>query len=226
MTTPPALQAAVAELERLHPPGEVMTDPMALIVWENVGYLVDDERRAELFEAFTARIGLDPTAIAEAPQALLLELAARGGMRPDWRARRLRSIGELALAHAGGDLAAALRALPSAKARALLKRFPGIGDPGADRIMLFCGVEARPALESNGLRVLVRLGYVPAQADYARSYRAAVEVLRAQGRPDRDWLVIAFQVLRSHGQALCKRAGPQRQACPLGVACTHEVPGV
>jgi len=226
MTSPPALQAAVTALERLHPPGEVMTDPMALIVWENVGYLVDDDRRAELFETFVARVGLDPKAIAKAPQDLLLELAGRGGMRPQERARRLRSIGELALAHAGGDLMAALKALPSAKARALLRRFPGVGDPGADKIMLFCGLEARPALDSNGLRVLVRLGYAPAETDYPRTYRSAVEMLRAQGRPDRDWLVMAFQVLRAHGQALCKRAGAQRQACPLGAVCTHEAAGV
>ena len=33
-----------------------------------------------------------------------------------------------------------LRALPLAKARALLKLYPTIADPGADKILLFAGI--------------------------------------------------------------------------------------
>jgi endonuclease-3 len=59
----------------------------------------------------------------------------------------------------GGDLGAALRAAPG-KARRALRSFPGIGEPGAEKILLFSGRQARLAPESNGLRVLVRLGLV------------------------------------------------------------------
>jgi endonuclease-3 len=44
------------------------------------------------------------------------------------------------------------------KAKKLLMRFPMIGEPGAEKILLFCGALAVLALESNGLRVLVRVG--------------------------------------------------------------------
>ncbi|MFX8879625.1 hypothetical protein ABTM72_20090, partial [Acinetobacter baumannii] len=81
--------------------------------------------------------------------------AERGGMRPDVRVERWRSIARITL-EAGGDLRAALAALPLVKARALLKRFPTIADPGADKVLLFSGVAPRPCLESNGLRVFCR----------------------------------------------------------------------
>jgi hypothetical protein len=69
-------------------------------------------------------------------------------MRPETRVKRWRDIAEIVQTRAAGDLAVALAALPLAKARALLKAFPTIGDPGADRIMLFAGLAPRPSLES------------------------------------------------------------------------------
>lgn len=220
MSTPPPVQEVVAQLAALYPAGEVMTDPLAIIVWENVGYLVDDDLRAELFESFRAEIGLDPKAIAAAPLERLAHAVRRGRMIES-RVERLRRIGEIVLEHAGGDLAGTLQAADPKARRKLLKRFPGFGDPGADKVLLFAGLEARPALESNGLRSLVRLGYVVPDPDYARSYKAAVQVLAEQGRPDRDWLINAFQSLRAHGQSLCRRM-PLCLACPLDPVCLHQ----
>lgn len=225
MSGPPPLRETVAQLAALHPAGAVLTDPLAIIVWENVGYLVGDELRAELFEGFRREIGLDPAAMAAAPLERLAEVVRRGRM-PASRAERLRRIGEIVLEHASGDLAAALRAADPKARRKLLKRFPGFGDPGVDKVLLFSGLEARPALESNGLRTLVRLGHVAPDADYARNYRAAVQVLADEGRPDRDWLVTAFQSLRAHGRSLCRHA-PVCLACPLDPVCLHQpIPGV
>ena len=52
-----------------------------------------------------------------------------------------------------------------------MKRFPGIGDSGADRVLVFCDLDVRPSMDSNGLRVLVRLGLVPLTTSYAATYR-------------------------------------------------------
>ena len=41
----------------------------------------------------------------------------------------------------------------------MLKKFPAIGDPGVDKILLLTRTEPVMALDSNGLRVLVRLGF-------------------------------------------------------------------
>jgi len=221
------LVETVATLGRLHAAPAQPADPLQLILWENIGYLIDDEKRRALFDAFGEGIGFDAARIAAADDAALMLLAAAGGMRPEQRVERWRYIAAIVLEEGHGDLDRTLRALPLSKARALLKRFPGIGDPGADKVLLFAGIAARPCLESNGLRALARLGFFDAGGSYTASYRAAIEVLRLWGRNDRDWLVDAWLVLREHGKALCKRAEPICWACPLDEACPHVmVPGL
>jgi endonuclease-3 len=215
-----SLADSLAELARRYPPSTPLTDPLALIVWENVGYLIPDDRRQGLFDDLARRVGLSGAALAEAPEEVLFDIARRGGMRPAERAERLRLIGRLAL-EAGGDLALALRTASLSKARTLLKRFPGIADPGADKILLFCGLEVGPALESNGVRALVRLGHAEEGTSYAQAYKSAILALRGLGPPDRDRLIMAFQVLRAHGQALCKRGAPLCLPCPLDPVCAH-----
>ena len=76
-------------------------------------------------------------------------------MQPTARVARLRRWAELAIAEAPWT------------------RFPGIGKPGAERIALFTGTRAVLALDSNALRVLVRLGYGDPDAAYATTYRQA-----------------------------------------------------
>ena len=218
---PPDLKAAIATLARLYPAPGILTNPLHQILWDNIGYLIDDERRAALFEIFTARVGLSPEAIAAADFDTLYDIARRGGMRPETRVQRWRDIGQIVLNRAGGDLAGTLAAMALPKARALLKAFPTIGDPGADRILLFAGLASRPSLESNGLRALARLGFFSEGRDYSASYRAAIDVLVRHGEADRDWLITAFLALRAHGRALCKRGVPFCGACPLDVVCAH-----
>ena len=221
------LREVVAELARRHLAPTFLTDPLQQVLWENIGYLIDDAQRALLFEEFKTRVGLEAYLIAQADGAVLFDIARRGGMRPDTRVQRWRDIAQIVLTRAGGDLEGALRALPLAKARALLKAFPGIGDPGADKILLFTGVATRPSLESNGVRALARLGLFIDQRDYGASYRAAMDALNRYGEPDRDWLITAYLVLREHGRTLCKRSAPLCLTCPLDADCAHAVaPGL
>ncbi len=107
--------------------------------------------------------------------------------------------------------------------RGLLKKFPAIGDPGADKILLFSGLDARPSVESNGLRTLVRLGLVEEQPHYGATYRGAVAVLSSAGGCDRDWLIRAYEALREHGRTLCRRSAPTCLACPVDALCGHVV---
>ena len=55
-----------------------------------------------------------------------------------------------------GDLDQILK-LPYAQAKKALKQFPNIGDPGAEKILMFCGASPGLPLEWNGLRVLTRV---------------------------------------------------------------------
>jgi endonuclease-3 len=212
------LRGVVAELALRYPPAPILTDPLQLILWENIGYLIDDERRNALFAEFTARVGLTPRQIEAADGAILIDIARKGGMRPEARVERWRQIARLAT---GGDLDSALRSMPLSKARTLLKGFPVIGDPGADKILLFAGIAVRPSLESNGVRALARLGYFREGRDYSATYRAAIDALIQHGDTDRAWLITAYLVLRDHGRTLCKRAGPICLPCPLDAVCAH-----
>lgn len=220
---PPDLQEAVAGLAQRYPTPPVLTDPLQLILWENMGYLVDDRRRSALFDEFGTRVGFDARRVQDADSAVLLEIASRGGMNPPMRVGRWRDIAEITLARAAGDLDGTLRALPLAKARALLKAYPTIGDPGADKILLFAGIAVRPSLDSNGVRALARLGYFIEQKAYGPCYAAAIAALTQRGVLERDWLVTAYVALREHGKALCKRSNPLCMACPLDAECAHAV---
>lgn len=221
MRATPSPARMIARLAPLYPHAPPRADPLGLILRENIGYLIDDARRDALLEEFVRRVGVGAAEIARAPDSLLLDIARRGGMHPEKRVARLREIAALVRDECGGDLAAHLRTLSVARARALLKRFPGVGDPGADRILLFCGLDVRPALDSNGLRVLVRLGLVSAASSYAAMYCSAVARLAERRPAERAWLVSSYLVLREHGRRLCRRSAPQCMACPLDNICAH-----
>src|SRR3954468_10657191 len=80
------------------------TDPFGLILWENVGYLISDERRREVFDLFAEKVGLDPARIVAADGGLLLSIAKHGGMQPAARVERWRTIARIVLEQCDGDL--------------------------------------------------------------------------------------------------------------------------
>src|SRR5712691_600813 len=52
-----------------------LCDPLHLILFESIGYLVDDDRREAAFEALQKRVGLKPAAIVAAPIEQLIAIA-------------------------------------------------------------------------------------------------------------------------------------------------------
>ena len=145
-------------VERLHkqygdPVAPPPTDPFGLILWEQVAYLANDERRAE--------------------------------------------------------------------ARRTLNRFPMIGEPGADKILMLTRTHPVLALDSNGLRVLVRVGYGEEGKSYATTYRNVQKALAPVIRPDFDWLIAAHGLLRRHGQVRCTHAAPGCTGCCLRKKCGY-----
>ena len=102
--------------------------PLERILFENVAYLVDDERRAEAFAALRRRIGLSAAAILAADETTLREVAALGGMLAEERVAKLREIALLALELGDDELRGTLAMAPDA-ARKVFARFPGIGRP-------------------------------------------------------------------------------------------------
>ena len=72
------------------------------------------------------------------------------------------------------------------------------------------------ALESNGLRVLVRLGYAPEHRNYATTYKKMQRALAPQLPSNCDALIRAYQLLRQHGQETVQaNIAPYADGCPL-----------
>jgi endonuclease-3 len=190
-----------------------------MVLFESIAYLATDPKRSAAWRELKKRIGAAPEQILAAPASALLPMARAGILAAD-RVERVKDAAGIVVRDFGGDLAGALDASPSG-ARKALRRFPGIGEPGAEKILLFSRRARILALESNGLRVLLRLGYGREEKSYAASYRAVGEAAGAELRTDFTWLIAAHQLLRRHGQELCKRSHPLCARCPLTRECAY-----
>jgi endonuclease III len=194
-------------------------DPFQLLLWEYVGYLADDETRAAAFAELKATVGLRPAEIAAAPLPVLSAIARLGGsIAAAQRASRIRDVATTVRDTWGGSLRDVLR-LPYADARKALKSFPSIGPPGADKILLLTGARPVLALDSNALRVLLRLGYGWENKNYATSYASAQSAAMEALPRTVPALRNAFLLLRRHGQELCRRNHPSCTVCPLQSSC-------
>jgi endonuclease III len=216
------LQRVVAALSDHYgwPEPPAVTDPLGLILWENVAYLADDDRRARAYHLLMTTVGTSPQQIMDAPAESLLAVA-KMGILPGPRVDRLRAVAHIALDEFGGSLDE-LIARPFAKAKQGLKKFPGIGEPGAEEILLFARRHPSLAPDLNALRVLVRLGYGKETSKYSATYRSALEAAHSEApMEDYDWLIAAHLLMRRHGQMLCKRSMPLCDGCPVKETCAH-----
>jgi len=216
----PDFRKLIARLKRHYgepalPPAK---GPFELVLWENACYLLPDERRAAVFEGLRAQVGLNAQAIWKADQNVLLPLARMGGMRPETRVFRWREIARITLTQFEGDLDRILE-WPYAAAKKALKQFPNIGEPGAEKILLFCGAGPGLPLDWNGLRVLTRAGYARAQKNYGAMYRSVQEALTGQLPRKPADLARAHLLLKQHGKTLCRNSGPMCAECPIAAMC-------
>jgi endonuclease III len=188
-------------------------------MWEYVAYLADERTRASAFDALKSTVGLRPSEVAAAPLPLLGAIARLGGsIAVPTRASRMRDVATTVLGKWRGSLKGVLR-LPYAEARRALKAFPSIGPPGADKILLLTGARPILALDSNALRVLLRLGYGREHKNYATSYASAQTAAMAELPKTVPALRTAFLLLQRHGQELCRRNAPQCTRCPVQRSC-------
>ncbi len=194
--------------------------PFALVLWENACYLLPDERRAAVFAGLKKKVGLKPAAILNANHDTLLELATMGGMRPETRVFRWLEIARITIDQFQGDLDQILE-WPYPKAKKALKQFPNIGDPGAEKILLFCGAVDGLPLEWNGNRVLTRVGYGREQKDYSKMYRSVQEDLRDELPRRPEDLARAHLLLRRHGKEICRNNNPLCHSCPVSELCAY-----
>ncbi|MBZ5603725.1 MAG: hypothetical protein LAO79_15600 [Acidobacteriia bacterium] len=201
------------KLEQLYGPQQPgwPTDPYLFLVWWHCGYPASDAACARGWESLKQSIGMRPEEISGASQAKLTKALAPGGMVPEKRAMRLK------------EIAARAQELrlegPLPKIRKVLKSFPNIGDPGADRILLFADIAPVAAVPSNGPHVLVRILHGQERENYGVTYREAQEAIEAGVAKNFEARKRAYLLLKRHGQETCKRTKPKCDVCPVAGDC-------
>jgi endonuclease-3 len=75
-------------------------------------------------------------------------------------------------------------------------------------------------LESNGLRVLTRIGYGRIHLkNYGAMYREVQEAITPELPKGAERLARAHLLLREHGKAICRDNAPECHECPIEDLC-------
>jgi endonuclease-3 len=194
------------------------SDPYLFLLWWYCGYPASDASCTKGWKELTGKIGTDPGAILAARPATLAAALKPGGMFPELRAERMKEVTARIKDEFDGDLRAALTG-PITKVRKILKSFSGIADPGADRILLFAGIQPVAAVPSNCTGVLSRIQNGREEKNYNISYREAQRMIEAEIPPTFDARIRTYLLLKRHGQELCKRTNPKCDECPVRAGC-------
>ncbi|HYM26847.1 MAG TPA: hypothetical protein VET66_01755 [Steroidobacteraceae bacterium] len=225
--TTPSLEPILDALEAYYGPQlpHAPTDPYQFLVWWHCGYPPSEARCQQGWQTLRHELGVEPQVLRAARPARLARALSAGGLIPQLRAERVRAVATRVLEDFAGDLAAGLARLPPAQAHAALRKFPGIGPPGADRMLLFAGLAPLAAVPSSCPYVLPRIvsGRVPPgyRASYAQAQRAIEAAVPAASALRQR----AYLLLLRHGRELCRRTHPQCALCPLVRRCRFNQAG-
>jgi endonuclease III len=234
MTPPkPDVLEVLDILENLYGPQKAVgpTDPYEMILYGNCGYPATDVSCSKGFEVLKREVGLKPENILATPKAKLAKLMRFGGIVPELRAEKLKEIARMVKVELGGDLKAVLNKWMREEkkqpgngirgAKNVLQRFPVIGEPGADKILLFSRLSPVAAVPSAFVSVPARLWFGETGKKYAADYRAAREILSTELPETFEVRQHAYLLLKRHGQEICKRSTPKCEICPLTGQCAY-----
>jgi endonuclease III len=225
------LNQVLRELEKLYGPQKLAgpSDPYEMILYVNCGYPATDSSCSGGFGALKREVGLAPDEILAAPKDKLTKLLQLGGIFPEERARRLKEIARKVKDEFGGDLRAVLkRSLKKnqtgagvREAKKVLQEFPVIGEPSAEKILLFAKLAPIAAVPSACVGVPMRLWFGGEGKNYAADYRQARGFLNARLPESFESRQRAYLLLKKHGQEICKRSKPKCGICPVMAQCAY-----
>lgn len=201
-----------------------------MILYLNSGYPASDASCSKGFDALKREIGVKPQEILAASNAKLAKLLRLGGIVPEQRAARVHEIARKVKAEFGGDLKAELKKRLQEKyqtskgthsAKKILREFPVIGEPSADKILLFSKLAPLAAVPSACLGVPMRIWFGKEGKSYAADYRKVREKLDGELPRTFEARQRAYLLLKKHGQEICKRSAPKCEICPLTARCAY-----
>lgn len=205
-------------------------DPYEMIVFLNSGYPASDAKCAKGFEALKREVGVEPKKVLAVSKPKLAKTMRPSVILPSLWAERLKEIARKVRDEFNGDLTAALKqCLREAKApekglkaaKRVLQEFPVIGEPSAEKILLFSGLAPVAAVPSAFVEVPVRLFSSEPGKNYAADYKAAREIINSGLPQTFDARQRVYLLLKKHGQEICKRTKPKCEVCPLTAQCAY-----
>ncbi|HKW61224.1 MAG TPA: hypothetical protein VJN89_01650 [Candidatus Acidoferrum sp.] len=207
------------------------TDPYEMIVFLNCGYPASDAKCAKGFEVLKREVGVQVQKVLNVSKPKLAKLMRPSVIIPGLCAERLKEIAGKVKNDLGGNLTAALQKRmreaqdPPEKglkaAKKVLQEFPTIGEPSAEKILLFSGLAPVAAVPSAFVDVPVRLFIGEPGKNYAADYKAAREILDSGLPLTLKARQRAYLLLKKHGQEICKRSKPKCEVCPLTAHCAY-----
>jgi len=212
------------------------SDPYEMVVFLNCGYPASDRACLKGFEALKGEVGVEPNQLLAVSQAKLAKLMRPSVIVPKVCAQRLRDIARTVKTELHGDLTAALeKRIEEAQgkhrndftennfelAKKVLQEFPTIGEPSAEKILLFSGLAPVAAVPSAFVDVPMRLFVGEPGKNYAANYRTARGFLDAGLPKTFEARQRAYLLLKKHGQEICKRSKPKCESCPLTAHCAY-----
>ena len=222
-------------LEKTYGPQKLAgpSDPYGMIVFLNCGYPASDGACAKGFAALQRAVGAEPEKLLAASQAKLAKLLRPSVIVPAVCAARLKDIAGRVKKELDRDLTSALKKrmedAPGGSVRAehlkpakkLLQEFPTIGEPSAEKILLFSRLAPVAAVPSAFVGVPIRLFVGEPGKNYAADYRTARGILDAELPQTFEARQRAYLLLKKHGQEICKRSKPKCEMCPLTAHCAY-----
>ena len=202
-----------------------------MIVFLNCGYAASDAKCAKGFQALKREVGVPPEQVLAATKAKLARVMRPSVVMPIVCAERLREIARKTKNEFGESLKSALhkrifeakdqpeRGLKAAKK--VLQEFPSIGEPSAEKILLFSGLAPIAAVPSAFVDVPIRLFVGEPGKNYVADYKAARGILDSGLPKTFEARQSAYLLLKKHGQEICKRSKPKCEICPLTEQCAY-----
>lgn len=229
---PTKLTQILEALEKAYGPQKLIgpKDPYEMIVFLNSGYPASDAKCAKGFEALKREVSVHPKKVLAVSKAKLAKVMRPNVIIPTLCAERLKEIARKVRDEFKGELAAALKQrLREVKepqkglkaAKKVLQEFPVIGEPSAEKILLFSGLASVAAVPSAFVDVPVRLFMGEPGKNYATNYKAASEILDSGLPQTFESRQRAYLLLKKHGQETCKRSKPKCEVCPLTAHCVY-----
>lgn len=232
-TQMPKLAAILNSLEKLYGAQELAgpSNPYEMILFVNCGYPATDLSCTKGYKPLKAEVGTRPDQLLKASSAKIAKLTKDAGMFPELRAERLKLIARVTNENFGGDLNWALARMMKdentplekrlRRVKSALKEFPVIGEPTADKILLFAAIAPVAAVPSAQTGVPQRILFGREDKNYGKGYRAAQEGIAAQLPSEFKGRRRAYLLLKRHGQEICKRTKPKCDICPVSAACLY-----